>query len=97
MAIAGLIVLAMDGELEAVTARLSEVENLSFYGPAPENALVYVLEAPSNQLEDRLRAIQKVPGVVSVLPTSVNIEDELEAGGGFAVNGEGATQAGKGA
>ena len=64
-----------------VQASLARSKDLTFYGPGPDGSLVYVLEAPSDTLEDRLRAISDIPGVLTVLPASVNIEDELEAKG----------------
>lgn len=81
MAITGLVVMIAEADTGEVQARLLEVDGLSVYGRAPDGSLVCVLEAPSGELEERLRGISEVEGVVAVLPASVNMEDELEAGG----------------
>jgi len=81
MAITGLVVMPLGEGMEDVQTRLLEMEGLSFYGPAQDGSLVFVLEAPSAELEDRLRIIGSVKGVGAVLPTSVNLEDELESAG----------------
>lgn len=81
MAITGLVVMPAGDGMEALQARLLEVDGLSFYGHAQDGSLVCVLEAPSKELEDRLRAIGEIEGVAAVLPTSVNIEDELDTPG----------------
>ena len=65
----------------AVQAKLAQAKDLTFYGQGPDGSLVYVLEAPSGALETRLQAIADLEGVLTVLPASVNIEDELEAKG----------------
>lgn len=81
MAITGLVVMIAGDNPDGVQARLLELDGLSVYGHAPDGSLVCVLEAPSGELEERLRGISEVQGVVAVLPASVNMEDELEAGG----------------
>jgi nitrate reductase NapAB chaperone NapD len=81
VAITGLVVMTMQEDTGAVQERLLAVEGLSFYGHAKDGSLVCVLEAPSGELEDRLRGISEVEGVAAVLPASVNMEDELEAKG----------------
>jgi len=81
MAITGLVVMTADDEAGRVQAALQELDGLSVYGRAPDGSLVCVLEAPSGELEERLQGISEVEGVVAVLPASVNMEDELEAGG----------------
>lgn len=78
MAITGLVVMPMGQGAEDLQARLLELEGLSVYGHAEDGSLVCVLEAPASQLEGRLKAIGELAGVGAVLPTSVNIEDELE-------------------
>lgn len=81
MAITGLVVMTMQEDSGVVQERLLKVEGLSFYGHTPDGAMVCVLEAPSGELEERLRVISEVEGVAAVLPASVNMEDELEADG----------------
>jgi len=81
MAITGLVVMTMGSGPDEVQARLLAVDGLSVYGRVPDGSIVCVLEAPSGELEERLRMISEVEGVAAVLPASVNMEDELEADG----------------
>jgi len=81
MAITGFAVMTMPDQGPTVQAKLARATDLTFYGQSPDGSLVYVLEAPSDTLETRLQAISDTDGVLTVLPASVNIEDELEAKG----------------
>jgi len=84
MAITGLVLMPSSGfGPDDLMARLEGVEGLSCYGRSEDGSLVYVLEAPSAELERRLKEIAGMEGVGVVLPTSVNMEDELESGGGL--------------
>ncbi|WP_243310026.1 hypothetical protein [Fundidesulfovibrio agrisoli] len=82
MAITGLVVMPAAGMgPDALRMRLEGLEGLSCFGGSEDGSLVYVLEAPASELESRLRGISEMEGVGVVLPTSVNMEDELEADG----------------
>jgi nitrate reductase NapAB chaperone NapD len=64
-----------------VEAALTAMPGLSSYGIHRDCYVVAVAEAPSTELEPLLQQVKEIPGVLSCLVTSVNLEDEQDGGG----------------
>ncbi len=77
MAIAGLLVQANREDLTEVEARLKELPELSTYGIHQEQYVVVVAEAPSGQMEEILKRINRLKGVFTTYTAYLTVEDEL--------------------
>ncbi len=84
MAITGMLVHTLVDEVEEVEARLAAQPGATTYGVHQGQYVVAVLEAPHRELEDRLRGLEEMEGVLKIYTTYLNLEDEMPslAGGG---------------
>ncbi|MDR1489418.1 MAG: chaperone NapD [Desulfovibrio sp.] len=78
MAIAGFLVHAEAGESERLEKVLAEISGISTFGIHRERYIVAVAEAPGNSMENLLRSVHDMDGVLTVYVTSMTVEDELE-------------------
>lgn len=82
MAIAGLLVHTLGDQLAAVQTRLAGESWLCVHGTQEGQYVVVVAEAPSQDLEARVKALEAWEGVLAVYTTYLSVEDELPAGPG---------------
>ncbi len=77
MAITGMLVQALVDKVGEVEARLAAQPGATTYGVHQDQYVVAVLEAPHKELEDRLRALEDMEGVLKIYTTYLNLEDEM--------------------
>ncbi len=77
MAIAGLLVQANQEDLPELEARLRKLPELSTYGIHKQQYIVVVAEAPSGKMEDVVKRIHGLPGVLTTYTAYLTVEDEL--------------------
>jgi nitrate reductase NapAB chaperone NapD len=78
MAIAGFLVHAEAEQSERLEATLAEIPGISTFGIHRECYIVAVAEAPGGRMENLLRGVHGLNGVLTVYVTSMTVEDELE-------------------
>lgn len=77
MAIAGLLVHCETGRVEEVEAAIEQMDGLAGHGVHEEHYIVVVAEFPSSRMEDEVKRLEMLGGVLNVYTTYLNIEDEL--------------------
>ena len=77
MAITGLLVQTLMDEVQEVETRLAAQPGATTYGVHQDQYVVAVLEAPHRDLEDRLRELEEMEGVLKIYTTYLNLEDEM--------------------
>jgi nitrate reductase NapAB chaperone NapD len=78
MAIAGLLVHALKGELQKVEAQIRAMPEMTTYGCHQDQFVVVVADAAAEQMEKAVDRIHAIRGVLAVYTTYVTIEDEIE-------------------
>ena len=76
MAIAGLLIHTSEKELETTEAQITTMDGMTTYGCHQNQYVVVVAEAPSSELEARVKKIENLPGVLTIYTTYVTLEDE---------------------
>ena len=79
MAIAGLLVHTLNASLEAAEAEIQTLPGMTTYGCHQDQYVVVVAEAPSGQLEARVKEIENIDGVLTIYTTYVTLEDETQS------------------
>ena len=77
MAIAGLLIHTQESELGQIEARVRKMDGMTSHGCHQDQYIVVVAEAPSDQLEDRVKKIEELDGVLTIYATYVTLEDEV--------------------
>jgi nitrate reductase NapAB chaperone NapD len=77
MAIAGLLVHTEKAALQSVAARIQAMPEMSTYGTHQEEYVVVVAEAPAGQLENVVKRLKAIEGVLTIYTTYVTVADEL--------------------
>ncbi len=79
MAIAGLLVHTLNNALEAAEAEIRTLPGMTSYGCHQDQYVVVVAQAPSEQLEARVKEIETIDGVLTIYTTYVTLEDETQS------------------
>ncbi len=86
MAIMGFLVHSLQDDVGEVEARITAMSEMTTYGIEQEQYVVVVAEAPSAQMEKTVNRIQGLKGVLSIYPTYLTIEDEIDEEGNLQSN-----------
>lgn len=78
MAIAGLLVHALKEDLAEVEAHIQAMPEMTSHGCHQDRFVVVVAEAPADRLEQRVKEIEAVQGVLAIYTTYVTLEDEMD-------------------
>ena len=79
MAIAGLLVHTLNASLEAAEAEIQTLPGMTTYGCHQDQYVVVVAEAPSGQLEARVKEIENIDGVLTIYTTYVKCDKVPES------------------
>ncbi len=79
MAIAGLIVHTLKESLAEIEDRIEMMPEMTPYGCHQDQYIVVVAEAPANQMEETVKQIEKIDGVLTIYTTYVTVEDEVNS------------------
>ena len=77
MAIAGLLVHCEAGKAEETEEAVKQMTGFESHGIHDEHYVVVVAEFPSGSMEDEVKQLEELAGVLTVYTTYLNIEDEL--------------------
>ncbi len=77
MAVAGLLVHAIKENLSDVEHNIEKMPEMTTYGCHQDQYVVVVAEAPSGQLESKVKKIEAIEGVLTIYTTYVTLEDEV--------------------
>ena len=81
MAIMGFLVHALDEAVQDVEAAVQNMPEMTTYGIHQEHFIVTVVEAPSNKIEETVKKITELDGVLTTYTTYLTIEDEIDEDG----------------
>jgi nitrate reductase NapAB chaperone NapD len=79
VAITGFLVHCEAEQSGRIERRLAELREITSFGVHRERYIVAVAEAPGGEMEELLRRVRGVEGVLSLYVTSMTIEDEIES------------------
>ena len=86
MAIMGFLVHSLRNDAGEVEARIKAMPEMTTYGIKQEEYVVVVAEAPSAYIEKTVNRIKDLAGVLSIYPTYLTIEDEIDEQGNLQSN-----------
>jgi len=81
MAIAGLLVHTLKDDVKDVEKAVGLLAEMTTYGIHEDQYVVVVAEAPSDQMEDVVRKIDGIAGVLTIYTTYLTVEDEIDEDG----------------
>lgn len=81
MAITGLLVHSLVGDIQNVETALQTLEGMTTYGIHQDQYVVVVAEAPSDKIEDVVGKINDIEGVIAIYTTYLTVEDEIDGDG----------------
>ena len=86
MAISGILVHCLKDDLDVVEQQVSSMEELTTYGIHEDAYVVAVVESPSDTIENVVKKIGNLDGVLTVYTTYLTIEDEIDDDGNLTTN-----------
>ncbi len=86
MAISGVLVHCLTGDLADIEQQLCSMEEISTYGIHEDAYVVAVVESPSDVIEKVMKRVSKLEGVLTVYTTYLTIEDEIGDDGNLTTN-----------
>jgi len=86
MAISGILVHCLEEDLELVEQQVSSMKELTTYGIHQNAYVVAVVESPSDRIEQVVKKIGSLEGVLTVYTTYLTIEDEIDETGKLTTN-----------
>ncbi len=81
MAIMGFLVHALDENVQDIEAAIQTMPEMTTYGIHQDHFIVTVVESPSDQIEQAMRQITELEGVLTTYSTYLTIEDEIDEDG----------------
>ncbi len=81
MAITGLLVHSLEGDVADVERAIDTLDGMTTYGIHQHQYVVVVAEAPSDKIETVVGQIDGIKGVLSIYTTYLTIEDEIDEKG----------------
>lgn len=79
MAIAGLLVHALKDDLTRIESQFKKIPEMTTYGCHQDQFIVVVAEAPADQMEQTVKRIEAIDGVLAIYTTYVTVEDEMSS------------------
>ena len=78
MAIAGLLIHTQEKYLKYTESMVVKMKGMTSHGCHQNQYLVVVAEAPSKEMEKRVKIIEELEGVLTIYVTYLTLEDEIE-------------------
>ena len=79
MAIAGLLVHSEKAYLAEIEDKISRIPEMTTYGCHQDQYIVVVAESPSDRMENTVKSIEDIDGVLAIYTTYVTMEDEMNS------------------
>ncbi len=76
MAIAGLLVHTLQGKTEVTEQVIKKMDTMTSYGIHKDEFIVVVAEVHSKDIENEVKKIEEIDGVLTIYTTYVTLEDE---------------------
>ena len=78
MAIAGLLVHSLKERLPDIESHIREMPEMTTYGCHKDKYIVVVAEVPADRMEQTVKRIQALDGVLTIYTTYITLEDEMD-------------------